>query len=143
MLKSMAIGTLGRDAEVRDTKNPDLKIISFSIAVNEKKKQPNGQYADETTWINCALFRKPQQTGVAQYMKKGTKVYIEGKPSAGHYEKNGNIVDQLSFTVFNIELLSSKNDSGNGNYQSQQAPPPPANSGNNQQNLNSDDDLPF
>ncbi len=108
------IGRLGNDAEVRDAAGQ--KVISFNIAHSEKYTDRNGAQQEKTTWVSCSYWRQPDRTGVAQYLKKGGQVYVEGTPSARHYQnKEGVTVATLDLRVLTLELLGSK-DSGSGSY---------------------------
>lgn len=93
------IGTLGKDAEIRDAAN--TKVINFSVAVNIG-------YGDKksTMWIECAKFG--EKTGIAEYLKKGTKVYISGEPALRTWEKDGKNGAAINVRVQDIELLGSQ-----------------------------------
>lgn len=106
MNRYQAIGNLGRDAEAR-TLDSGSTAISFTVAVTEKYTDKSGQKVENTTWINCTLWRTAQQsTAIANYLKKGQKVLVEGKPSVRSYEKNdGTHGASLELRVDNIELL--------------------------------------
>jgi single-strand DNA-binding protein len=101
-------GTIGRDAEVRQTQGGE-SVAGFSVAVDNGKDQ-NGNKR-ETTWFDCSLWGKRGQ-GLGPHLTKGTRVAITGRPSAR--EHNGKIYMQCS--VDQIQLL------GGGN---QQAPSDP------------------
>lgn len=104
MLKTQLIGHLGKDAEVRDAAGK--KVISFAVAHTEKYTDRNGAKQEKTTWVNCSLWRQPDKTGIAQYLTKGTQVYVEGTPSVRTYEnKEGQTLASLELTVQSIELL--------------------------------------
>lgn len=92
MFKLLFTGNLGKDAKIIE--KTDFKMIVFSVAVSSKK--------DETTWIECAYFRRfDQSLGIVDYLKKGTKVLIEADPSVDVYEGKGN----FKARVINLELL--------------------------------------
>lgn len=121
MLKTIITGNLGRDAEVR-TLDSGSSAISFTVAVSEKYTDKAGNKVENTTWINCTLWRTSQQpTTIANYLKKGQKVLVEGKPSVRSYEKNdGTHGASFELRVENIELL------GGAPADSGTAPPPAA-----------------
>jgi len=99
MFKLLFTGNLGKDAKIIE--KTDFKMIVFSVAVSSKK--------DETTWIECAYFRRfDQSLAVVDYLKKGAKVLIEGEPSVDVYEGKGN----LKARVINLELLGAVSQSG-------------------------------
>ena len=106
MIQLTFIATLGKDAEVRDAGT--TKVINFSAAVNvgygEKKS---------TMWIECAKFG--EKTGVAEFLKKGTKVYISGEPSLRQWESNGKHGASIGVRVQDIELLGGKQEEVSSN----------------------------
>jgi single-strand DNA-binding protein len=111
MLKLVIIGNLGRDAEVR-TFN-DRAVISFSVAHSEKVKNPQTkQMEDKTVWINCSYWRDLDKTNVANYLKKGTQVYIEGVPSARIYEstKSNQKEASLDCRVTELQFVGGRHD---------------------------------
>lgn len=74
------IGFLGSDAVVKQIGTNS--VINFSVAVTKTYKDQNGVNFSETTWISCSMWRKSNETTVAQYLTKGKQVYIEGEPTA-------------------------------------------------------------
>ncbi len=109
MLKLFIAGALGGDAEVRHINN-GRSAISFSVAHSEKFKDASGQQQERTTWVRCTLWRKSDQTTIAQYLKKGTKLIAEGTPSARSWVNNqGAAQASLELTVTNIEFMGSAN----------------------------------
>jgi single-strand DNA-binding protein len=137
------IGFLGQDAEVRDANGQ--KVISFRIAHTEKYTDRSGNPVENTTWVGCSYWRPADRTGVAQYLKKGTQVYVEGFPSARAYQtKDGQNAASLDMRVLSLELLGSKGSNAGGNMGGPQAetvarPAPIA----YQDSQAQDDDLPF
>lgn len=100
MINLNLIGSLGRDAEVKDAAG--TKVINFSAAVNIG-------YGDKksTIWVSCAKFG--EKTGVADYLKKGTKVYLSGEPSLRTFtNKDGVEKTELTLRVERIELLGER-----------------------------------
>jgi len=140
MNKHTFTGNLGADAQVRTLDNGS-SAISFNVAVTEKFKDRNGQQQELTTWVGCTYWRTQQQgTAVAQYLKKGTRVLIEGRPSVRMYEKSdGTHGTSLDCRVETLELI--------GGQQQQQAPAPvqqPQNTTTNTPAMGGpSDDLPF
>jgi len=107
MLKIQLIGRLGQDSIVNDVNGK--KVVNFSVAHTEKYKNNQGGEVNKTTWVSCAYWT--DKLNIANYLKKGTSVYVEGKPEVKTYtDKNsGNILPQLSMRVLSIQLLSSQN----------------------------------
>ena len=73
------IGNLGRDPEVR-TFNNGNKVCNFSVACSESWKDRNtGERREKTEWVNVAIFSEGLVRVCEQYLRKGSKVYVEGK----------------------------------------------------------------
>lgn len=102
MQKLQIIGYIGKDAEVKDISNN--QIINFSVAVSESYKK-DGETITNTTWYECSKFGN--NVAVAQFLKKGTQVYVEGKPANRYFKKDdGSITLINGINVSSIELLS-------------------------------------
>ena len=79
MNKAMLIGNVGRDPEVRNTQGGD-KVVSFSVATSEKWKDKSTVEAKEKTeWHRVVIFNERIGDVAAQYLRKGSKVYVEGQ----------------------------------------------------------------
>lgn len=101
-----AIGRIGNDATVRPV--GENAAIGFSIAVSEKYKNAQGQQLENTYWIDCTIWRKVNETTIAGYLKKGTQVYIEGRPTARPWVNAQNqAMASLDCRVDKLELLGS------------------------------------
>lgn len=112
MIKMQIIGHLGQDATVNNVNGKN--VINFSVAHSENYLK-DGVKHQKTTWVSCSYWT--DKTGVAQYLKKGTQVYIEGQPDVKMYEdKNRTQQANLMLRVFSIQLLGSK-DRQDGNAQ--------------------------
>ena len=76
--KVMIIGNLGADPEVRHSKSGD-PIVNLSIATTEKwKDKSSGEQKQQTEWHRVVIFGRTAEVA-EQYLRKGSKVYIEGK----------------------------------------------------------------
>ena len=114
--KAIIVGRLGSDPESRPTQNGGI-VVNFSIATSEKWTDKNtGQPQERTEWHSITCFNKVAELA-AQYLKKGSQVYIEGKLRTDKYTDQNGIersstkiqADQLSF------LGDSNGNGGNGN----------------------------
>lgn len=77
--KVILIGNLGRDPEVRTFQNGG-KVVNLRIATSETWKDRNsGERKERTEWHSVAIFSEPLGRVAEQYLKKGSKVYIEGQ----------------------------------------------------------------
>lgn len=101
-------GNLTRDAELRKTQD-GLAVLNFTIAINEKRKNPEtGKYdIDAPTYVRCAMFGTRAEH-IAQYLTKGTKLFIEGKLRYSTYVKDDEKRSALSVLVTEVEFAGSK-----------------------------------
>ena len=75
--KVTLIGNLGKDPELRYT-NSGVPVATFSVATNEQWKDSEGNTQERTEWHNIVAWQKLAEI-CAEYLKKGSKVYIEGR----------------------------------------------------------------
>lgn len=116
MIKLQVIGHLGRDCNTNTVNGKN--VINFTVAHTERYTS-QGQQKDKTIWVDCAYWT--DRTGIAQYLKKGTQVYVEGSPDVRSYTTNeGKQGASLTLRVLNVQLLGgrgeSSNEGGNGGY---------------------------
>ncbi|MEM7240999.1 MAG: single-stranded DNA-binding protein [Pseudomonadota bacterium] len=77
--KVMLIGNLGRDPEIRTFQNGG-RVCNFSIATSETWRDRNtGERQEKTQWHNIAVFNDGLIKVIEQYVKKGSKVFVEGQ----------------------------------------------------------------
>lgn len=97
------IGNLTRDAEVREVGNH--KAITFPVAINEVFRNKNGEKVDTAYFYDCTIWK--DDTRVADYLKKGTKIYAEGSPEINVYQdKNGVSKAGVRIRVSHFEILT-------------------------------------
>jgi single-strand DNA-binding protein len=75
--KVQLIGNLGKDPEVKYTPQ-GTPVAKLTIATNERYKDKNGEWQDRTEWHNVVLWQRLAEIA-GEYLKKGGKVYIEGR----------------------------------------------------------------
>ena len=143
MLKLILIGNIGQDARINEINGRNA--INFSIASNRSSKDKEGVKHDQTTWINCALWGEANKnTKVADYLKAGTKVYVEGFPAVKTYKnKEGVTVANLELTVTNLELVGGKSDTASSAVQTNNTQQNSAVQGGNLQPENFPNDMSF
>lgn len=77
--KVTLLGNLGRDPEVRTFQNGG-KVCNLNIATSETwKDKQSGERKERTEWHSVAIFSEPLARIAEQYLRKGSKVYIEGQ----------------------------------------------------------------
>ncbi|MFA6468177.1 MAG: single-stranded DNA-binding protein [Bacteroidota bacterium] len=85
--KVQLIGNLGKDPELKYTPS-GVAVATFSIATSESWKDQDGNQQEKTEWHNIVAWRKLAEI-CGEYLKKGKKVYLEGKLQTRNYEKDG------------------------------------------------------
>ncbi len=77
--KVILVGNLGRDPEVRTFQNGG-KVCNLRVATSENWKDRNtGERRERTEWHSVAIFSEPLARIAEQYLRKGSKVYLEGQ----------------------------------------------------------------
>lgn len=77
--KVILVGNLGRDPEVRQTQDGN-KIVNLNLATSESWKDKNsGERRERTEWHRVVIFNDALGSVAEQYLRKGSKVYIEGQ----------------------------------------------------------------
>jgi single-strand DNA-binding protein len=143
MIKMQVIGRLGKDCIVNTVNGKN--VMNFTLAHSEKFKDSQGNLQEKTIWVDCAYWN--DRTAVAQYLTKGTQVFVEGQPEARSFQRNdGTPGASLSLRVREVQLLGGRADNAGGSYQ--QTANASASSGNSNVQSPSDitepvDDLPF
>lgn len=105
-LRAELIGYLGGDPEMRYT--PSGKpVATFSVACNEVWIGDDGQKHEKTTWVRVTTWDKRAET-CAKYLRKGSMVYVEGKPaSSGWIDKqSGEVRTTVEVTATNVRFLN-------------------------------------
>ena len=108
--KVMLIGNLGKDPEVRHSKDGSA-IASFTIATSESwKDKTTGEKKERTEWHNLSAFGKVAEI-VGQYLKKGTTVYVEGRITTEKWQdKDGKDRYTTKIIVNEMKMLGGKKD---------------------------------
>jgi len=75
--KCIIVGNLGQDPELRWMTNGNA-VANFTVATSESWKDQQGQIQERTEWIRIVIYRKLAEIA-AEYLRKGSKVYLEGK----------------------------------------------------------------
>jgi len=108
MQKIIIVGRVGNDAEIKEF--PTNQLISFSVAVSESYiNKTTNEKVTNTTWFDCS--RWSNNTQIAQYIRKGDYIYVEGKANNRAYldaQGEAKVVNGINVSI--IELLGSKSD---------------------------------
>ena len=116
--KVILVGTLGRDPETKTFPNGG-SLTQFSIATSESWTDKNtGERKEHTEWHRIVASNRLGEIA-QQYLKKGSKVYIEGKLKTRQWtDQNGQERYTTEISANELQMLDSKGDS---NYQQQQS----------------------
>lgn len=108
MINSVTIcGNITRDAELRAT-GAGLQILSFTVAVNDRRRNQQGQWEDVPNFVPCTLFGERAEK-LAGYLVKGVKVCVTGKL---HYQswqaKDGTKRHELEVNVSDVDFMQRR-----------------------------------
>ncbi len=105
--KITIVGNLGRDPELRYTPQGSA-VCSFSMATTEKRRDKNGEMADQTTWFKVTLWEKRAETA-SRYLTKGSQVYIEGRLRTEEWtDKDGKTRTSLEVLATEMQFIGTK-----------------------------------
>ncbi len=119
--KVIIVGNLGRDPEVRTFQNGG-KVCNLRIATSENWKDRNtGERKERTEWHSVAIFSEPLARIAEQYLKKGSKVYIEGQLETRKWQDQSGQDRYTTEVVLRpyrgeLTLLDSRDGGGGGGY---------------------------
>ncbi|MED5564861.1 MAG: single-stranded DNA-binding protein [Gemmatimonadota bacterium] len=139
--KVMLIGNVGNDPDVRTTSS-GTPIANMSLATTRKWKDGSGEQKEKTEWHRLTVWGKLVDV-VERYVKKGDRLYVEGRIEYSETESDGQKKYWTNVNVFEMVMLGSTGAGGQGGggrgggFQgdSSPAPAPPISE--------PDDDLPF
>lgn len=126
--KVLLIGNLGQDPDIRQTSD-GREIANFSIATTERWKDKNtGEKRKKTEWHRIVVFSQGLVGIVKNYVKKGTRLYIEGQLQTRKWTDNNGVEKYTTEIVLqnynsNLQILSSVDVDGTssgGDYQQNQ-----------------------
>jgi len=141
------VGNLGQDPDMRRMPNGDA-VAQITVATSEVWKDQQGQKQERTEWHRCVVYRKLAEI-VGQYLKKGAKVYLEGRLRTRKWQdQSGQERYTTEIIVDELQMLDGK--PANGQSQPQQQANQGAQQGqsasagyNQQPEPQWDDDIPF
>ncbi len=121
--KVILIGNLGRDPEIRYT--PDgVAIANVTIATTDYWNDRNtGERQERTEWHRVVFFRRLAEI-VEQYVKKGSKIYVEGRLQTRSWEQEGVKRYTTEVVANEMTMLDSRGDAGSagGDFEQRQQP---------------------
>ena len=113
--KVILVGNLGRDAETKFTPS-GASVTKFAVATSRSWKDPqSNEWKEETNWTNVVLWR---QENLANYLTKGTKVYVEGRLQTRNYDdKDGKKVYTTEVVAEEVILLGGRGEGTGGGFE--------------------------
>ena len=130
----IVIGNLGKDPELRYLSSGQA-VCDFNIATSRQYTSSNGQQVKETIWMRITTWGKQAET-CNQYLRKGSKVLVEGRlspdPASGgpktYMKKDGTPGASYDITASTVRFLSSRSDDQGGAAPGGEYSAPPADS---------------
>ena len=118
--KVIIMGNLGKDPEIRNFPNGG-RVCNFSVATSESWKDKNsGEKQERTQWHNISILSEPLVNIAERFLKKGSKVYLEGQLETRKWQDNSGS-DRYSTEIVlrpykgEITLIDNKADSNMSN----------------------------
>ena len=119
--KVIILGRLGQDPEVRATAG-GTQVVNLNVATNELgPKDDSGMRQDTTEWHRCVLFGRTAEVA-AQYLRKGSLVYIEGRLQTRKWQDQSG-ADRYSTEIvgYEMQLVGGRNDNPPADFNQQQS----------------------
>ena len=112
--KVTLLGNVGKDPEIRSTPS-GVMVASFTLATSDRQKDAQGNWQDRTEWHNLKAFNRTAEI-VRDYVKKGSKLYIEGKITTNSWDdkESGQKRYRTEILVNELVLLSGREDGAGG-----------------------------
>ena len=110
--KVILLGNVGKDPEIRSTAG-GMMVANFTLATSDRQKDAQGNWQDRTEWHNLKAFNRTAEI-VRDYVKKGTKLYVEGKITTNSWDdkESGQKRYRTEIIVFDLSLLSGRDEGG-------------------------------
>ena len=112
--KVILLGNVGKDPEIRSTAGGTM-VANFTLATSDRQKDAQGNWQDRTEWHNLVAFTRTAEI-VRDYVKKGTKLYIEGKIQTRNWDdkETGKKIYRTEIIVNDLSLLSGRDEGSGG-----------------------------
>ncbi|HEX4780623.1 MAG TPA: single-stranded DNA-binding protein [Usitatibacter sp.] len=121
--KVIIIGNLGRDPETRYMPDGGA-ITNISVATTDKWKDKNGEMQEKTEWHRVAFFGKLAEIA-AEYLKKGSQVYVEGRLQTRKWQdKEGQDKYMTEIVANQMQMLGSRQGMGGAGREAQEGGAP-------------------
>ncbi len=148
--KVILIGNLGRDPETRYAQNGSA-VTNFSVATSESwRDRSSGEQQERTEWHNVVCFARLAEIA-GEYLRKGSKVYIEGSLRTTSWEQDGQKRYRTEIMARELQMLDSRGGGGGmgapsgapTGFESRQPPAMSDNAPTLSDDTDFEDDIPF
>ena len=149
--KVILVGNLGRDPETRYMPSGGA-VTNASVATsNQWRDRDSGENKERTEWHRVVFFNRLAEIA-GEYLKKGSKVYIEGELRTRDWERDGQKHYTTEIVANEMQMLDSRGEMGGGGFSGGNGAPGPSSSGGGGRGMDDfgpppaddfDDDIPF
>jgi single-strand DNA-binding protein len=114
--KVILLGNVGKDPEIRSTGGGTM-VANLTLATSDRFQDQSGNWQDRTEWHNLVAFKRTAEI-IRDYVKKGTKLYIEGKIQTRSWDdkESGQKKYRTEIIVNDLSLLSGREEGSSGGY---------------------------
>jgi len=106
------LGNLTRDVEVRYLQS-GTAVADVGLAVNDRRKGQNGEWIEETTFVDVTLWGRTAEVA-GEYLSKGSPLLVEGRLKYDTWEKDGQKRSKLSVVCERMQMVGAKGGGGGG-----------------------------
>jgi single-strand DNA-binding protein len=100
------VGNVTRDLELRYIAS-GTAVVELGLAVNDRRKGQNGEWVDETTFVDVTLWGRTAEIA-SEYLSKGSSVLIEGRLKLDTWEKDGKKNSKLRVVGERMQMLGGR-----------------------------------
>jgi single-strand DNA-binding protein len=104
------IGNLTRDVEIKYLQS-GMAVTEIGLAVNDRRKNQQGEWVDETTFVDVTLWGRTAEVA-GEYLSKGAPVFIEGRLKLDQWEAEGQKRSKLRVVGEKLQLIGAKGGGG-------------------------------
>lgn len=106
------VGNLTRDPELKYIPS-GTAVTEIGLAVNDRRKTAQGEWVDETTFVDVTLWGRTAEVA-SEYLTKGAPLLVEGRLKLDSWEKEGKKMSKLRVIGERMQMLSGKGQGGGG-----------------------------
>lgn len=106
------MGNLTRDIQLRYTPT-GTPVTEVGLAVNDRRKGSNGEWIDETTFVDVTFWGRTAEVA-AEYLSKGSPVFVEGRLKLDTWEKEGQKHSKLRVVCDRMQMIGARGEGGGG-----------------------------